>query len=66
MPRPKIALVANPASRSGNPDLCAEHLRGCGADVELFEVDEAERAAAVGADRVAVAGGDGSIAPAAA
>jgi diacylglycerol kinase (ATP) len=34
--------------------------------VEAFDVDEAERAAAAGCDRVAVAGGDGSIAPAAA
>jgi diacylglycerol kinase (ATP) len=34
--------------------------------VEPFDVDEAERAAAAGCDRVAVAGGDGSIAPVAA
>jgi diacylglycerol kinase (ATP) len=34
--------------------------------VEAFDVAEAERAAAAGCDRVAVAGGDGSIAPAAA
>jgi diacylglycerol kinase (ATP) len=66
MPRTKIALVANPASRSGNPGPSAEQLRGCGADVEVFDVDEAQRAAAAGADRLAVAGGDGSIAPAAA
>jgi diacylglycerol kinase (ATP) len=66
MPRPKIALVANAASRSGSPDVWAERLRGLGADVELFAVDEAERAAAAGADRLAVAGGDGSVAPAAA
>jgi len=66
MPCPAIALVANAASRSGDPGLCAERLRACGADVELFEVGDAERAAAAGADRLAVAGGDGSIAPAAA
>jgi diacylglycerol kinase (ATP) len=34
--------------------------------VERFEVGEAERAAAAGCDRLVVAGGDGSIAPAAA
>jgi diacylglycerol kinase (ATP) len=34
--------------------------------VEQFEVGDAERAAAAGCDRLAVAGGDGSIAPAAA
>jgi diacylglycerol kinase (ATP) len=44
----------------------AERLRGFGARVELFDVDDAERAAAAGADRLAVTGGDGSIAPAAA
>jgi diacylglycerol kinase (ATP) len=63
---PAIALVANPDSRSCDPDEVAERLRGLGAEVELFAVDEADRAAASGADRVAVAGGDGSIACAAA
>jgi diacylglycerol kinase (ATP) len=61
-----IALVANPLSRTGNPDLVAERLRAFGAVVELFELGDVERAATAGADRVAVAGGDGSIAPAAA
>jgi diacylglycerol kinase (ATP) len=37
-----------------------------GARVEQFEVGDAERAAAGGCDRLVVAGGDGSIAPAAA
>jgi diacylglycerol kinase (ATP) len=66
MPRPRIALVANPRSRRGDPDAVAERLRAFGAEVEHFGVDEAERAAAAGLDRLAVAGGDGSIAPAAA
>jgi diacylglycerol kinase (ATP) len=57
--------VANPGSRSGNPEAVAEELRSLGARVELFEVGD-ERAAAAGCDRLAVAGGDGSIAPAAA
>ena len=61
-----IALVANPRSGSCDPDTVAECLSGFGSRVERFEVDEAERAAAAGCDRLAVAGGDGSIAPAAA
>ncbi|HEV3379023.1 MAG TPA: diacylglycerol kinase family protein [Thermoleophilaceae bacterium] len=58
--------MANPRSRSGDPARVAERLRALGADVEMFDVDEADRAAAAGCDRVALAGGDGSIAPAAA
>jgi diacylglycerol kinase (ATP) len=59
---PAIALVANPNSRACDPDEVAERLRSHGAEVELFEVEDAERAARSGCDRVAVAGGDGSIA----
>jgi diacylglycerol kinase (ATP) len=58
--------VANPRSGSCDPAQVAERLRALGARVERFEVDEAERAARAGCDRVAVAGGDGSIAPVAA
>jgi diacylglycerol kinase (ATP) len=58
--------VANPRSGSCDPLAVAEQLRSLGARVETFEVGEAERAAAAGCDRLAVAGGDGSIAPAAA
>jgi diacylglycerol kinase (ATP) len=61
-----IALVANPHSRACDPDEVAERLRSFGARVELFDVGGAERAAAAGPDRLALAGGDGSIAPAAA
>jgi diacylglycerol kinase (ATP) len=61
-----IALVANPRSRSSDPARIARQLRAFGARVELFDVGDAERAAAAGPDRVALAGGDGSIAPAAA
>ena len=63
---PAIALVANPHSRACDPDDVAERLRSFGAEVELFEVNDAERAAASGCERLAVAGGDGSIAYAAA
>jgi diacylglycerol kinase family enzyme len=67
MSRPlRVALVANPASRDGDPDTVAERLRTFGAEVEPFEMSDAERAAAADADRIVVAGGDGSIAPAAA
>jgi diacylglycerol kinase (ATP) len=58
--------VANPKSRSCDPEAVAERLRALGSRVEPFDVDEAERAAAAGCDRLVVAGGDGSIAPAAA
>jgi diacylglycerol kinase (ATP) len=58
--------VANPRSGSCDPDAVAAQLRALGARVEQFEVGDAERAAAAGCDRLAVAGGDGSIAPAAA
>jgi diacylglycerol kinase (ATP) len=63
---PAIALVANPHSRACDPDDVAERLRSLGADVELFDVSDSERAAASGCDRLGVAGGDGSIAHAAA
>jgi diacylglycerol kinase (ATP) len=58
--------VANPRSGSADPEAVAERLRSLGARVETFDVGEAERAAAARCDRLAVAGGDGSIAPAAA
>jgi diacylglycerol kinase (ATP) len=54
--------VANPRSRSADPVAVAERLRSLGARVEMFDVGDAERAAAAGCDRLAVAGGDGSIA----
>jgi diacylglycerol kinase (ATP) len=57
--------VANPGSRSGDPEAVVGQLRAHRADVELFDVGD-ELAAAAGCDRLAVAGGDGSIAPAAA
>jgi diacylglycerol kinase (ATP) len=58
--------VANPKSGSCDPQAVAERLRALGSRVEHFDVGEAEHAAAAGCDRVVVAGGDGSIAPAAA
>jgi diacylglycerol kinase (ATP) len=62
----RVALVANAGSGTCDPDQCAEWLRSFGAEVEPFAIDELERAVAAGADRLVVAGGDGSIAPVAA
>ncbi len=61
-----VALVANERSGESNPALCAERLRAFGAEVRHFDIDDLEDAVACGADRVVVAGGDGSIAPVAA
>ena len=61
-----IALIANPDARASNPELCAARLRESGVEVEVFGITEVDRAVGAGADRVALAGGDGSIAPVAA
>jgi diacylglycerol kinase (ATP) len=61
-----VALVANERSGDSHPAVCAERLRAFGAEVRSFDIDEAEHAVACGADRIVVAGGDGSIAPVAA
>lgn len=59
----QIALLANPRSGRGtDPEALAAELRGLGARVELFEPGQEEAAARSGAERIAVAGGDGSIA----
>jgi len=58
----QLALVANPKSGAGrSPDEIAARLRELGHEVTTFTLDEADAAAASGADRVVVAGGDGSI-----
>ena len=61
-----VALVANERSGDSNPVLVAERLRSFGAEVRSFDIEGLDDAVACGADRVAVAGGDGSIAPVAA
>jgi diacylglycerol kinase (ATP) len=61
-----VALVANERSGTSKPALYAERLRAFGAEVRLFDVDELDAAVGWGADRMVVAGGDGSIAPVAA
>jgi diacylglycerol kinase family enzyme len=62
----RVALVANERAGTSDPGLCAERLASFGAEVQRFDVDEVEAAVASGADRLVVAGGDGSIAPVAA
>ena len=61
-----VALVANEESGASDPALCAKRLGMFGAEVGRFGMDELESAVSSGADRVVVAGGDGSIAPVAA
>ena len=65
----RIALIANAASGGGlDPEELAERMRRHGADVRAFgvEPDQLEPAAAWGPERVAVAGGDGTLGTAAA
>jgi YegS/Rv2252/BmrU family lipid kinase len=62
----RIALISNPESGSGEALEAAERLEAAGAEVETFEPADSGRAARAGADRIAVAGGDGSIGCAAA
>ena len=64
--RTTVALVANERAGSNDAAQCGDRLRSFGAEVLRFGVDETEEAAASGADRLVVAGGDGSIAPVAA
>ena len=61
-----VALIANPDARGCNPGLCSARLRAFGVEVKAFGIEEVGRAVASGADRVTLAGGDGSIAPVAA
>ena len=64
----RIALSANTQSGGGlDPEPLADAMREAGADVDVFgcEPDELEAIAASRPDRVAVAGGDGTIGPAA-
>ena len=60
-----IALLANPDSGDGDSSRVARLLRKDGARVCEFAPDQAEQAARSGVERLAIAGGDGSIAPAA-
>jgi diacylglycerol kinase (ATP) len=61
-----VALVANERSGDSDPARCAERLHSFGAEVRSFAIEDLDDAVASGADRIVVAGGDGSIAPVAA
>jgi diacylglycerol kinase (ATP) len=61
-----VALIANADARSCEPGVCAASLGALGVEVELFGFGEIGPAVEAGADRVVLAGGDGSIAPVAA
>jgi diacylglycerol kinase (ATP) len=63
----RITLIANPASRACDPEEIEGELRAAGAEVKRVDLEAAGGAdAASGAERVAVAGGDGTVGPAAA
>jgi diacylglycerol kinase family enzyme len=64
--RTTVALVANERAGSSESAQCAERLRSFGAEVLPFGIEDAVEAARSGADRLVVAGGDGSIGAAAA
>ena len=62
----RIAFAANRASGGGlDPEPLAAEMRARGAEVAVFgcEEDDLERAVAWGPDRLAVAGGDGTVGP---
>jgi diacylglycerol kinase family enzyme len=63
---PKVALLANPDSGSGDAETVADCLRRHGLEVREFSLDETVEAIASEPDRVVVAGGDGSLASVAA
>jgi diacylglycerol kinase (ATP) len=58
---PRIALLANPKSGGGDAPDVAATLRSLGADVEEFEISRHDEASRADAERIVVAGGDGSI-----
>lgn len=62
---PSIALVANTGSGDGEADRVEVALRREGARLRSFAPPRAQEAARSGAERLVIAGGDGSIAPAA-
>jgi len=59
---PTIALLANAESGSGEAAEVAATLKDLGAEAQEFGLDQIEDAITSGPDRIAVAGGDGSLA----
>jgi YegS/Rv2252/BmrU family lipid kinase len=60
-----VALLVNPDSGTGDAEAVSRLLADAGAEVTVVGFDEPERALTAGAERIVVAGGDGSIGPAA-
>lgn len=60
-----VLLATNERSGSGAAGRVRERLEGCGAEVRQVALDDLGPGAADGAGRVVVAGGDGSLGPAA-
>jgi diacylglycerol kinase family enzyme len=58
---PTLALLANPESGAGGSERVAELLAADGAVVGTFAISDWRDAASAGADRIVVAGGDGSL-----
>jgi diacylglycerol kinase (ATP) len=63
---PKLLLLSNPRSGRGEASAVEEELRAEGAVVDTAAIGQVDTRAGIDADRLAVAGGDGSIGPAAA
>jgi diacylglycerol kinase family enzyme len=63
---PEIALLANPESGAGDGGDAERLLRDSGAAVRRFDLADLDAAVASGPERIVVAGGDGSLGPAAA
>lgn len=57
----RIALLANPESGSGEAEEVERELRALGAELETYPIDRTDDAEGSGVERIAVAGGDGSI-----
>jgi diacylglycerol kinase (ATP) len=62
----RVALLSNPESGSGEAEAVERELRSRGADVSVHPVQKPDAALGADPERIVVAGGDGSIGPAAA
>jgi diacylglycerol kinase (ATP) len=62
----RLLLLVNPRSGTGEAETVIEELRRFGAEVATAPIEEADEASVAAVERLAVAGGDGSIGPAAA
>ena len=65
-PMGRVALLTNPESGSGEAASVEQELRALGADLSLHPIQKPESALEDEPERIVVAGGDGSVGPAAA